>query len=306
MSKTMKALMTLVVGAALLSATIMAKGHDSPSGLTASVLVDTGSETANKNEETPKFILTNAGKVPVKICSTHSILRDETSSKISVRITSEHWISDAPTEEDLKQTIKVLRPGMSFAINLPAGLSGSKKEVEITYGVSEKLAKKIDIWQGELSLNLGSGLHDFSKSIMAKGQDSPSELTASVLVEPGIGAANKNKKPPKFILTNTGKTPVRICGFHQIWWHESPSKILLIITSESFKSDAPSEQHLEQSIKILEPGMSFPIDLRPGLSDSKKDVEITYEVSEKHAKKFNIWQGRLQLNLGSDLHESSK
>lgn len=141
---------------------------------------------------------------------------------------------------------------------------------------------------------------------MAKDQDSPSGLMASVLVDAGAGEANKNKRNPKFILTNAGKVPIRICGFHQIWWHESPSKILLIITSESFKSDAPSEQQLKESIKTLQPGMSFSIDLASRLPDIKKDVEIMYEVSEKHAQKFNIWQGRLQLNLGSNLHEYSK
>jgi hypothetical protein len=145
-----------------------------------------------------------------------------------------------------------------------------------------------------------------NKAIAAKDEDSPSGLTASVLVAAETGAANKNKGNPKFILTNAGKAPIRICGFHEIWWHETPSKILLIITSESFRSEAPSEQQLKQSIKILEPGMSFSIDLPPRLIDIKKDVEIVYEVSEKHAKKFNIWQGRLQLNLGSGLHESSK
>jgi hypothetical protein len=143
-----------------------------------------------------------------------------------------------------------------------------------------------------------------STTIMA--QDHQRELTASVLAEPESGAANKNKGNPKFILTNTSKTPIRVCGFHEIWWHETPSKIILIITSESFRSEAPSEQQLKESIKMLEPGMSFPIDLPPRLLGIKKDVEITYEVSEKHAKKFDIWQGRLQLNLGSSLYKPSK
>ena len=145
-----------------------------------------------------------------------------------------------------------------------------------------------------------------NKAIAAKGEDSSSGLTSSVLVAPEAGAANKNKENPEFILTNSGKAPVRICGFHQIWRHESASQILLIITSESFKSDAPSEEQLKESIKILEPGISFSIDLPSDLFNLNKHVQITYEVSENFAKKFDIWQGKLHLNFGSGLHESSK
>jgi hypothetical protein len=141
-----------------------------------------------------------------------------------------------------------------------------------------------------------------SAPIMAKDQDSPNGLTASVLIDTGTGAAN-NKRNPKFILTNTGKTPIRICGHHQIWRHESASKILLIITSESFKSDAPSEKQLKESVKILEPGMSFPINLPSDLLNLKKDVQITHEVSENFAKKIDIWQGKLLLHFQSGLHD---
>jgi len=52
--------------------------------------------------------------------------------------------------------------------------------------------------------------------------------------------------------------------------------------------------------------MSFSIDLPLDLLSLKKEVQITYEVSENFAKKFDIWKGRLQLNFGSGLHEPSK
>jgi len=144
------------------------------------------------------------------------------------------------------------------------------------------------------------------QAIMAKDQDSPSGLIASVLVESGSGAGNENKGTPKFLLTNTGKTSIRVCGDHQIWRHESASQTLLIITSESFKTNTPTEKQFRESIKVLEPGMSFSINLPSGILNQEKEVQITYEVSENFAKKFDIWQGKLQLNFGSGLHEPSK
>src|SRR6185503_11317456 len=113
---------------------------------------------------------------------------------------------------------------------------------------------------------------------VAKDDNSSNGLTASVLIDPKTERSNEKEESRRLILTNAGKAPVRICGLHQVWRHESASQILLIITSESFKSDAPTERQLKESIKILEPGMSFAIDLPFDLLSLKKDIQITYEV----------------------------
>ena len=135
-----------------------------------------------------------------------------------------------------------------------------------------------------------------NESIAAKDDNIANGLTASVLIDP-----KPKEESRRLILTNVGKAPVRICGLHQVWRHESVSQILLIVTSESFKSDAPTDRQLKESIKVLEPGMSFPIDLPFDLLSLKKDIQITYEVSENFAKKLDLWQGTLHLNFGSGL-----
>ncbi len=97
------------------------------------------------------FFLKNISNKPITISGFIAPWQSESPQVVTVLLGFEGYISDRPTDSQIRQSLVVIMPGNSFSIPVNIGANTKGIAVEVGYGISEEVGKKFGIWYGEIA-----------------------------------------------------------------------------------------------------------------------------------------------------------
>lgn len=120
------------------------------------------------------------------------------------------------------------------------------------------------------------------------------DLTCSISV-PSLKPKADGTLPAELIVKNNGPTAIRVCTLCMGWRSTSKGKFEVMLTPDSWKSDAPTREMSAQSIKTIEPGETCRIPFAIFTDkESQLHVKASYAVGKEFAEALHIWSGYIE------------
>lgn len=118
--------------------------------------------------------------------------------------------------------------------------------------------------------------------------------TAKIVVKSKL-PLETNELKWELVLTNEGKTPIRICTLCGGSGFGGEGHYQRSFAPDLWKSDRPADAEFDKHIVALKAGesVSLPISLR-GYRGEKYTITADYQVGKTFAAKYKVWEGKAE------------
>lgn len=119
-------------------------------------------------------------------------------------------------------------------------------------------------------------------------------LTAKVVVKSKL-PLETNQLKWELVLTNEGKTPIRVCTLCGGWGSGGRDSFEQSFAPDFWKSDRPPDAEFDKHVVTLKPGQSVSLpSALGGWRGEKYTIKASYQVGKAFAAKHKVWQGKAE------------